>query len=47
MINITVEEKDSERAQELLTSSGIEIKEVEKKVTSLEDFYFDLVGGGK
>lgn len=47
MMNIAVEEKDSERAQELLRSNGIEVKEVEKKVTSLEDFYFDLVGGDK
>lgn len=47
MMNITVREKDSPRAQKLLEDNGIEITEVEKKITSLEDFYFDLVGGDK
>lgn len=47
MVNLTVEEKHSLRAQELLKDHGIQVKEVEKKITSLEDFYFDLVGGDK
>lgn len=45
-VNIALSVNDIERAQKLLTDNGISIlHEVEDKMT-LEDFYFDLIGGG-
>ena len=44
-VNIALSVKDIERAQKLLADNGINIlHEVEDKMT-LEDFYFDLIGG--
>ena len=45
-VNIALSSNDIERAQKLLADNGINIlREVEDKMT-LEDFYFDLIGGG-
>ncbi len=45
-VNIALSVNDIERAQKLLVDNGITIlHEVEDKMT-LEDFYFDLIGGG-
>ncbi len=45
-VNIALSVNDIERAQKLLSDNGINIlHEVEDKMT-LEDFYFDLIGGG-
>ena len=45
--SISVSDKDAERAVELLTQNGIEVKGVTQETASLEDFYFDLIGGGE
>ncbi|MBQ2605043.1 MAG: ABC transporter ATP-binding protein [Acutalibacteraceae bacterium] len=45
-VNIALSSDDIERAQKLLAENGINIlHEVADKMT-LEDFYFDLIGGG-
>ena len=42
--SLEVADSDAERAQELLKNAGIRIQSVKTASTSLEDFYFDLVG---
>ena len=36
-----------QKALELLKNGGIDVKGTEKASTSLEDFYFGLIGGGE
>ena len=36
---------DLEKAKEVLTNAGIEILNEVQETRSLEDYYFDLVGG--
>jgi len=43
--SINVADKDVEKALELLKNGGIEIKGTEQATSSLEDFYFGLIGG--
>lgn len=45
IVRISVD--DLEKAKEALTAAGIDIKGEGKETLSLEDFYFDIVGGGK
>ena len=45
--SINVDDKDVEKALELLKNGGIDVKGTEKASTSLEDFYFGLIGGGE
>lgn len=48
--NITaleIEDKDVEKAKELLGQNGIEVHGVSQAKSSLEDYYFDLIGGGE
>lgn len=42
---IRIKNEDLAKAQELLNNHGIEIKGVEQLKVSLEDYYFDLIGG--
>ena len=46
-VNITVNEKDAAGAEKLLHDNGIEVAAVTDVATSLEDYYFNLVGGKK
>ena len=48
--NITaleIEDKDVEKAKEVLSQNGIEIHGVTQAKSSLEDYYFELIGGGE
>ena len=45
--SINVSDDDVEKAVKLLTDNGIRVKGTEKATTSLEDFYFGLIGGGE
>ena len=45
--SINVADADVERSLELLKTNGIEIKGTEQAKSSLEEFYFNLVGGGE
>lgn len=45
--SIEISDEDVEKAKELLLSSGIKIHKISAASTSLEDFYFGLVGGGR
>lgn len=45
IVRISVD--DLEKAKEALTAAGVDIKGESKETLSLEDFYFDIVGGGK
>ena len=47
MTSINVADEDVEKALELLKNGGINVKGTEKAATSLEDFYFGLIGGGE
>lgn len=47
MTSINVSDEDVEKALELLKNGGINVKGTEKAATSLEDFYFGLIGGGE
>lgn len=44
--NIKVADEDVDKAKEILTAGGIKIEGTSQSSTSLEDFYFGLVGGG-
>ena len=46
-VNITVNEKEAAGAEKLLHDNGIEVAAVTDVATSLEDYYFNLVGGKK
>jgi ABC-2 type transport system ATP-binding protein len=46
-VNIAVNAKDVARAQQILQSNGISVMSVTDESTSLEDYYFNLVGGPK
>ena len=45
--SINVEDSDVEKALQLLKDGGIDVKGTEHVTTSLEDFYFGLIGGGE
>ena len=45
--SINVSDADVEKALQLLKDGGIEVKGTEQATTSLEDFYFGLIGGGE
>ncbi len=45
--SLDIADKDVARAQALLTQNGINVIKAKKASLSLEDFYFDLVGGEK
>ncbi len=45
--SINVYDKDVKKAMELLQANGIEVKGTEQATASLEEFYFDLIGGGE
>ena len=45
--SINVNDSDVEKALQLLKDGGIEVKGTEQATTSLEDFYFGLIGGGE
>ncbi len=45
--SIDVADQDVEKAQAVLSQNGINIIKTKKAATSLEDFYFNLVGGEK
>lgn len=45
--SINVADEDVDKALKLLKNGGIEVKSTEKATTSLEDFYFGLIGGGE
>ena len=44
-VNITVDAEDAAKAQQILQSNGISVESVTDEATSLEDYYFNLVGG--
>ena len=44
-VRIEVPDKDSEKAKAVLQQNGIEIYRIARKDSSLEEFYFDLIGG--
>ena len=44
---ITVDDQYAQGAVEAIQARGIPVKSVEKKATSLEEFYFGLLGGDK
>ena len=44
LVSIEVEDKDLEKAKELLSRGGVTIQNVKRESESLEDFYFGLVG---
>ena len=44
--SINVADKDVEKALDLLKKGGVEVKGTEQAASSLEDFYFGLIGGG-
>ena len=44
---IQVADADVERSIKLLTDAGIKVKGTEQAKSSLEDFYFNLIGGGE
>jgi ABC-2 type transport system ATP-binding protein len=46
-VNLTVSSADADRAQKLLQENGIAVANVSDQATSLEDYYFNLVGGTK
>lgn len=45
--SINVADEDVEKALQLLKNGGIDVKGTDKAKTSLEDFYFGLIGGGE
>lgn len=45
--SINVADEDVEKALQLLKNGGIGVKGTDKATTSLEDFYFGLIGGGE
>jgi len=46
-INITINEKDVNKAKKVLKDNNIPVVSVSDVATSLEDYYFNLVGGNK
>jgi ABC-type multidrug transport system ATPase subunit len=44
--SIEIKEDDLDKAKQVLAANGINIERVVNSTTSLEDFYFNLVGGG-
>lgn len=44
-VNITVNAEDASKARQLLQENGISVTSVTDEATSLEDYYFNLVGG--
>lgn len=46
-VNITVNAADAAKAQQVLQENGISVASVSDQATSLEDYYFNLVGGTK
>lgn len=46
-VNITVDSADAAKAQQVLKDNGIAVASVTDEATSLEDYYFNLVGGKK
>ena len=47
MTSINVSDDDVEKALQLLKDGGVEVKGTAQATTSLEDFYFGLIGGGE
>ena len=45
--SINVADEDVEKAVKLLTANGIDVKDTVQATSSLEEFYFDLIGGGE
>ena len=45
--SIQVKDPDAQKAVDILTKNGIAVQGVSKASTSLEDFYFSMVGGEK
>ena len=45
--NIQVSDTDVEKALKLLQQGGIDVKGTDRATSSLEDFYFGLIGGGE
>ncbi len=45
--SINVADEDSERAVKILEQNGIKVKGTEQAKSSLEDFYFGMIGGGE
>ena len=45
--SINVADEDVEKALQLLVNGGVNVKGTEHASTSLEDFYFGLIGGGE
>lgn len=45
--SINVADSDVENAKKALTDAGIEIKGVEQAMSSLESYYFSMIGGGE
>lgn len=45
--NIQVSDADVEKALKLLQQGGIDVKGTDRATSSLEDFYFGLIGGGE
>ena len=45
--SINVADEDVEKALQLLAAGGVEVKGTVQATTSLEDFYFGLIGGGE
>ncbi len=43
--SINVSDSDLEKAKQVLSDNGIEIKGIEQAKVSLEDYYFSLIGG--
>ena len=43
--SLEIEDKDVEKAQEILKQNGIEIHGLSQAKSSLEDYYFELIGG--
>ncbi len=46
-VNLTVNTNDAAKAQQVLQDNGIKVEAVSDEATSLEDYYFNLVGGEK
>ena len=47
MTSINVADSDVDKAKQVLTDAGIEIKGVEHAMSSLENYYFSMIGGGE
>ena len=44
-VELTVSSSDLEKARKILTENGIDILKEGKEKVTLEDYYFELIGG--